>query len=124
MVRSEVPLEAADRFLCDGSVRSLVGVRRSGCSTLIEFLAERAKLIGLECSVYPDTSGQVVFFPDGRELKREMDDLSAGHPGKDLIFGQEICHQYPAAVRYQGLDLTITCRSEEPDRTRTNGQPE
>ena len=45
----------------------------------------------MDISLYPDISGRTVIFRHWSDIE-EMDD-------KDILYGQDLCHQVPAIVR-------------------------
>ena len=61
-------------------------------------------------SVYPDISGDAdcCIFPDWRSGIEDMESLRRKAPGADIIYGQDLCHQVPAAVRYGGITAEDT----------------
>ena len=49
---------------------------------------------GIRASMYPDTSGDVVIIRNWTDS-----DGSDVPDGKDVVYGQDMCHQYPAIGR-------------------------
>ena len=103
---AESDLDALERklesFLLDKDAEMVTGLRRMGRENLLDYAVVMCGDIGLDCSVYPDTSSDhMVFFYGWEGMEGIFDGMSSEDPGRQLIFGQELCHQVPALVRYK-----------------------
>lgn len=93
--------ERMDVFLRDRMTDSIMGVRRMGREELVRYACMRAASMGIKASIYPDAD-------EGTELvlfyqRSDMKDASGLPAGADIVFGQDMCHQYPALVRTSNL---------------------
>ena len=103
---AESDLDALERklesFLLDKDAEMVTGLRRMGRENLLDYAVVMCGDIGLDCSVYPDVSSDdMVFFYGWEGMEEIFDGMSSDDPGRQLIFGQELCHQVPALVRYK-----------------------
>lgn len=88
-----------DAFISDRSVGALTGVRRSGRDNLVEAVAERLRSKGVRVSIIPGSpigDPEAIIFRHWKDIDEEMVD---SHPGADVLYGQDLCHQVPAVVR-------------------------
>ena len=93
--------EKIDRFLSDRSIDTVTGIRRMGRDNLVDFIAERCIASGRTCSIFPDvSSSDVILFRQWSNMDKEMKEIVFQKPGIDILFGQDLCHQVPAIVRY------------------------
>jgi len=88
-----------ERFIADRSSSAVTGIRRMGREELVHFVAEKAR--GMGHSVAIGAEG-----PRDADIAIAMhwDDLDrvvSGHPDSDILYGQDLCHQVPAVVRYE-----------------------
>lgn len=87
------------RFLREGGNGMVMGIRRMGRDQMVDFVYDLALSNGIDISIYPDTSGSIVL------LRNWIDsDGSDIPPGKDVVYGQDMCHQYPAIGRMERDD--------------------
>ena len=103
---AESDLDALERklssFLRDPDAEMVTGIRRMGRENLVDYAVVMCGEIGLDCSVYPDLSSEkMVFFYGWEGMEEVFDEMSSENPVRQLIFGQELCHQVPALVRYK-----------------------
>ena len=93
--------EKIERFLSDRSIDTVTGIRRMGRDNLVNFLKEMCEASGRLCSLYPDTSSSdIILFKQWHGMNDEMNALHLQKPDVDILFGQDLCHQVPAVVRY------------------------
>lgn len=88
-----------DAFCSDRSIGSLTGPRRMGRENLARLVAGHMRDSGRRVSLYPSDpvdDPEAIVFLHWRDIDEEY---VASHPGADVIYGQDICHQVPAAVR-------------------------
>lgn len=96
-------LEARVRlFLDDRSSDTVLGPRRMGRMELVAFVSEAAKAEGIRTW----TAGDEVTDPglivlDHWSLLEGASNLISENPDADVVFGQDLCHQVPAVVRYR-----------------------
>ena len=91
--------ERAAAFLSDRSLGTLTGPRRMGREALVEFVADAARSAGRRVAVLPSSpcnDPDVIVFLHWRDIDER---LVAAHPGADVLFGQDLCHQVPSVVR-------------------------
>ena len=82
------------KFLMDRESSMLMGVRRMSRECFVDMVFDVACDNGICASMYPDTSGDVVI------LRNWTDSDGSDVPdGKDVVYGQDMCHQYPAIGR-------------------------
>ena len=82
------------RFLIDRDGSMLMGVRRMSRDDFVDMVYDVACDNGIRASMYPDTSGDVVIIRNWTDS-----DGSDVPDGKDVVYGQDMCHQYPAIGR-------------------------
>jgi len=89
--------ERVERFIADRSSSAVTGIRRMGRVELVRFVAEKARKMGLTVAVGPDGPSDadiaIAMHWDG------LDEVASAHPGSDIMYGQDLCHQVPAVVR-------------------------
>lgn len=92
-------------FVSDRSLGSIAGPRRMGRDELVDLAAESMRSSGNNVSVIPGSECEkpdaVVF----RHWKDIDEEYISSHPGIDVLFGQDLCHQVPAVVRMVNLNL-------------------
>ena len=84
-------------FLSDRSIETVTGIRRMGRENLVRFVSEMGEG---DCSIFPDTSGRIVMFYHWQDIEAPASKILEKDPDKDILFGQDLCHQVPAVVRY------------------------
>ena len=84
-------------FLSDRSIETVTGIRRMGRENLVRFVSEMGEG---DCSIFPDTSGRIVLFYHWQGMEGPVSEILEKDPEKDILFGQDLCHQVPAVVRY------------------------
>jgi len=89
-----------DSFIDDRTTEAVTGIRRMGRDNLVDLLVEKCRGKGLSCSIYPDTSGTTVVFRDWLEVDGPAKELLESDKDRDILFGQDLCHQVPAVVRW------------------------
>lgn len=82
------------RFLRDRGSGMVMGVRRMGREETVDHVMALARDNGLDISEYPDVSGTIVMLRDWTDS-----DGSDIPPDRDVVYGQDMCHQYPAIGR-------------------------
>jgi len=94
--------EKIDRFIADRSIDTVTGIRRMGRDNLVDYVAFRSNGSGRNCSIFPDdSSDDIVIFRQWHGLEDDMRELRVRKPSVDILFGQDLCHQVPAVVRYK-----------------------
>ncbi|MBQ7978811.1 MAG: hypothetical protein IJ248_03550 [Candidatus Methanomethylophilaceae archaeon] len=84
-------------FLEDRSIDAVTGIRRMGRENLVRFVSEMGSP---DCSIFPDTSGSIVIFYHWLDMDQPAQEILKEDPDKDILYGQDLCHQVPAVVRY------------------------
>lgn len=84
------------RFLCDREGRMLMGIRRMGREAMVDHVYRLALDNGMDVSMYPDVSGSIVILRDWTDS--DGSDIPAD---RDVVYGQDMCHQYPALGRME-----------------------
>ena len=92
--------EKIQLFLEDRSIETVTGIRRMGRDNLVKFVSKLSKRSGINCSIYPDTSGDSILFYHWDGMEEPVSIILAVNPHKDILYGQDLCHQVPAVVRY------------------------
>ncbi len=89
-----------DAFIADIAVGTLTGPRRLGRENLVRMFAEYIGTKGLSVMVVPGGSvvdPDVIIFDHWNDID---DSLLVEHPNADVMYGQDLCHQVPAIVRF------------------------
>ena len=92
--------EKIQLFLSDRSIETVTGIRRMGRDNLVNFVCQMGKQSEIDCSIYPDTSGNTILFYHWEEMDQPASAILKSNPEKDILYGQDLCHQVPAVVRY------------------------
>ena len=79
------------RFLSDRGCKAVTGIRRMGREEFAAYVAETAEKNGFPICMLQLWEG----------LESEAERILDADPDADIIFGQDLCHQVPAAVRYR-----------------------
>lgn len=87
-------------FVSDRSIASVTGIRRMGRENLVRFVSGICSEVGISYSIFPDTSGDTIIFYHWEGMDQPARELLDKEPGKDILFGQDLCHQVPAVVRW------------------------
>lgn len=87
-------------FLSDRTIGTVTGIRRMGRDNLVDFVAELSRQSGKVCSIYPETNGDVVIFYHWDGMDNHAAAILKEFPDTDILYGQDLCHQVPAVVRY------------------------
>jgi hypothetical protein len=94
--------EKISRFIRDRSIDTVTGIRRMGKENLVMFAKEMCEREGMASSIYPDVVPDgIVLFSHWPGMEDIMESLISEHPGIDIVYGQDLCHQVPAIVRYR-----------------------
>jgi len=93
-------VEKVHHFVKDRSVDAVTGIRRMGRENMVDFVIQVCREEGIRCSLYPDTSGDTVIFYHWEGMEKPAASLIAENPEKDILYGQDLCHQVPAVVRW------------------------
>lgn len=83
-------------FLSDRSAGAVTGIRRMGREDLVRLVSEMCP----GSSVFPDTSGSTVIFCHWLDMEGPASRILEESPDRDILYGQDLCHQVPAVVRY------------------------
>jgi hypothetical protein len=84
-------------FLSDRSIETVTGIRRMGRENLVRFVHQMSER---SCSIFPDTSGEIVVFYHWQGMEGPASEILEEDPDKDILYGQDLCHQVPAVVRF------------------------
>jgi hypothetical protein len=87
-------------FLTDRSIETVTGIRRMGRDNLVEFISKMSLKTRKVCSIYPETEGDIVIFYHWEGMDLPALNILKEYPDKDILYGQDLCHQVPAVVRY------------------------
>jgi hypothetical protein len=82
------------RFLSDRDCDMVTGIRRMGREKFVSYVSEIAKEKGIHITVLSHWDG----------LENEVSKILSEDPGADIAYGQDLCHQVPAVVRYRKRD--------------------
>ena len=89
-------------FLRDPDAEMVTGIRRMGRENLVDYAVVMCGEMDVDCSVYPDcSSGNMVFFYGWENMDDVFRSMMDKNPNRQIIFGQDLCHQVPALVRYK-----------------------
>ena len=95
-------LDRIDRFLSDRSIDTVTGIRRMGRDNLVDLIKDICESSGRQCSVYPYTSSNdIIIFRYWSEMSPQIAEILERNPETDILYGQDLCHQVPAIVRYR-----------------------
>ena len=89
------------RFLSERDCSSVTGIRRMGREAFVDYVLSVARGNGVDATLYPDTTGGTVLFYTLDSARAETDRIAGARPSADILFGQDLCHQVPAVVRYR-----------------------
>ncbi len=93
--------EKIRRFLGDKSIDTVTGIRRMGKDNLVDFTAKMCIDLGIECTIFPDiSSSNVIIFRYWMGIESDVQAILLNNPSIDILYGQDLCHQVPAIVRY------------------------
>ena len=96
----EVMMEKIRLFIHDRTIDTVTGVRRMGRSNLVNLFLDICKEEGIEASLYPKVPKKgIVVFSNWIENVASMDSIR-DNTDLDVIYGQDLCHQVPAMVRW------------------------
>ncbi len=87
-------------FLSSHDDSAVTGVRRMGRDAFVEYVASVAVENGMKASIYPETDGDIIIFYTWEGSQSDILDVLNENPGADILYGQDLCHQVPAVVRY------------------------
>lgn len=87
-------------FLYSKKDSSVTGVRRMGSEAFVDYVAAAAEEDGLKASIFPDKDGDIILFYTWEGSEDNMKEVLDADPEADVMYGQELCHQVPAVVRY------------------------
>jgi len=87
-------------FLNSHDDSAVTGIRRMGRDAFVEFVASVAIKNGMKASIYPETEGDIVIFYTWEGSQTEILEVIDRNPEADVLYGQDLCHQVPAVVRY------------------------
>ena len=94
--------EKISRFISDRSIDTVTGIRRMGRDNLVDFLVLMCSSEGFTASVFPDTSSdRIIVFRHWTGMDDEVKRILSEKPDVDILYGQDLCHQVPAVVRYR-----------------------
>jgi len=91
-----------DRFISDRNIETVTGIRRMGRDNLVDYVCGRCNSSGRQCSIFPDISSEdIIIFRQWHGYDEAMKSLRTSRPETDILYGQDLCHQVPAIVRYK-----------------------
>ena len=88
-------------FVRDRSIDAVTGIRRMGRENMVRFTAKVCEEEGISCSIYPDDSGDTIIFYHWEGIESIAESIIEKRPDSDILFGQDLCHQVPAVVRWR-----------------------
>ena len=93
----------AKRFLSDSRADVLTGERRKGREATLLQVMGIAEEEGYAVSLYPDVrpGSKMLFFLDWVGNSEEMQKMYRKFPDITIFYGQDLCHQVPAVVRFR-----------------------
>ena len=94
-------------FVTDRSIGSVTGIRRMGRENLVRFVAGICAEAGIECTIYPDTTGDTVIFYHWERMNARARKILEERGDVDILFGQDLCHQVPAVVRWDPKESDV-----------------
>ena len=101
-----------ERFITDRSSSAVTGIRRMGREELVRFVASKAREMGYSVAVGDDEAEDAQI---ALALHWDcLDDVVSKHPGADILYGQDLCHQVPAVVRLRPARYIYIVASEIP----------
>lgn len=94
-------------FLSDRGNDMVAGIRRMGRDALVDRVIAIATEMGLDCRMADDAppGTETVMFRHWQDM--DADIIDDRWPGSDILYGQDLCHQVPAVVRYRARGRTI-----------------
>lgn len=104
----EENLDAAiTSFLSDRGNDMVAGIRRMGRDALVDRVITIATGMGLDCRMADDAppGTETVMIRHWRNINADI--IDDRWPGSGILYGQDLCHQVPAVVRYRARDWTI-----------------
>ena len=93
--------ERVDRFISDRGYHAVTGLRRRGREQFVDYVVEAARAKGLDASVFPSIGSDMTAFYSRDEAEKTAERVLKERPGTDVVYGQDLCHQVPAVVRYR-----------------------
>ncbi len=88
------------QFLSDRSSYMVTGIRRMGRDPTVDYMKQLCDEHDLNCTIYPTVTGDIIIVRDWRDVGDLIEDILRTNPDADILFGQDLCHQVPAIVRY------------------------
>lgn len=87
-------------FISDKGTDMVTGTRRMGRDPLVDLVIEIASYQGLKCFPSEDApdDAEIVVFRHWNDMDQES---VKKWPNADILFGQDLCHQVPAVVRWK-----------------------
>ena len=92
--------DRVEAFLADRSSESVLGPRRFGRTSTVEYVVGTARSMGLRVwtDADPVEHPDVIVLDHWSELESRREVVDS-NPDADVLFGQDLCHQVPAVVR-------------------------
>ena len=95
--------EKVIRFLTDRDNDAVTGVRRVSRDDTVDMVVDIGRGLGIIISIYPEIEpdSDIVVFRHWQGMDEIANHLLDSDPSLDIIFGQDLCHQVPAVVRFR-----------------------
>ncbi len=88
-------------FLDNSEDSAVTGIRRMGREEFVRFVVSVGTRSGHDITIYPDASGKMVMFYHWDGIQYESQSILKNNPKADMMYGQDLCHQVPAVVRFK-----------------------
>ncbi len=93
--------ERVQHFLDHPEDSAVTGIRRMGREEFVRFVVSVGTKSGHDITIYPDTSGKTVMFYHWDGIQSESRGILKDDPKTEIMYGQDLCHQVPAVVRFK-----------------------
>ena len=98
----EIMFQKIRIFASDRSIDTITGIRRMGRDNLVKTFLSICYKDGIPASMYPDIPTQgILVFTNWLDSMEEIERIGHENPDIDIVYGQDLCHQVPAIVRYR-----------------------
>ena len=89
-------------FIKNKDAETVTGIRRMGRINMVNCLAKIASMNGYVTSIYPDikSDSDIILFEHWSGMIKPAKELKTTNPHVDIFYGQDLCHQVPAIVRW------------------------
>ena len=93
--------ERVGRFISDKESQAVTGPRRRGRDQFVDHVVKATCGMGLDAAAFPAIGSDMTAFYSLDEAEAMAKRILADRPGTDIVYGQDLCHQVPAVVRYR-----------------------